>query len=948
MPKVYHRRDPDIPSDAVYVGRPSKWGNPYTHLSTKTLADRDVATRQEAVDAYRDYLVNERPDLMAALHELKGRDLVCWCAPQACHGDVLLELSNQIEQTPGTSPQAQASTEGPTPVTNETGTPHLPPLEWYDGEGTRASLTGSRLVIDGIPGFVQGNNRRRVTLGLSLPLRDPASRREWTDRTGTRAVLTEDGYLALIGAPHFYGEGDRVALTIDVPDELVAALAAAPENTFARAAPEPVTPTPEPTAPAPVIEPARQTTTLEQGGSMSERQATTGQLRLIRDLHVDRTLAGISAEEAAPILQRAGLVTPERLVAAGIADDKGQLFITRFSQRTNQEMTWHVRDGRRLALDVSKAANDQAVSRAAYARLADQLNVEFTPPTSYEAADRQITRLKSMLNEPGRVSGRDREALAEDVDLEQQLARSVERDGSYAPDTVENTPSTPESEQAGASASWGAGYQMSQQSGESRASVKQVQLLRSVAEMAGVEVTAAKTSRDVSRQIDGIVAAMTTRIHEIQSFLQIELTDTSEMKPWDLGRLLTDSKVAAMNELRTLEQMAGITQPTTPTSWAAARETIQELRDKSGIVFSLRADREQYMPFFGGHEPDAFYTDVPLPTGGYERVQVLGAVNHSFARTYAGIGSRRTPQPALTAMRATAENLSAKGYTMRSGHAPGADTAFEVASQNAEIYLPWSSFEKDRPVIGSYKQDQASDQAMQLASRIHPAWERLDRGPRALHARNMHQILGRDLQSPVDFVVCYTPDGSLTGHGPDTGGTATALRLAYRNNIPVLNIKRPEHAGELAAYLQDNVPERRLQHCRGWVEHHLPATDPQLAELLDLHVDEQLSRMLPSQALAAISKTPLREIADATAEFPFQYDERGHQIGTGLDLMHWYANQPGANVAHDTTYDQLADHWGINVSTPDTAELTRIKIAQMREKLWDLPSLASAVEAGID
>ncbi len=178
----------------------------------------------------------------------------------------------------------------------------------------------------------------------------------------------------------------------------------------------------------------------------------------------------------------------------------------------------------------------------------------------------------------------------------------------------------------------------------------------------------------------------------------------------------------------------------------------------------------------------------------------------------------------MNAMRATAERLSTLGYTMRSGHAPGADTAFEVASQQSEIYLPWQSFEQDRPVIGSYVQTQATEAAMQLASRIHPAWERLDRGPRALHARNMHQILGRDLQSPVDFVVCYTPDGSLTGYGTDTGGTATALRLAYRNNIPVINIKRPEHAAAVANYLQETVPERRLHHCRGWLEHHLPAT----------------------------------------------------------------------------------------------------------------------------
>lgn len=673
---------------------------------------------------------------------------------------------------------------------------------------------------------------------------------------------------------------------------------------------------------------------------MSERQATAGQLRLIRDLHVDRKLAAISAEDAVPLLERAGLLTPDRFAAAGIAaNDEGQLFITRFSQRSNRNLTWHVRDGRRLALDISKVVDDRAASLAAYARLADQLHVDFTPPASYEAASRQITRLKGILNETGQARSRDREPLADEIDLQQQLERSSERDGAYAPDTAENTPSSPDSEQPGAGASWGAGHPMAQQTAAARASSKQVELLHSIAGIAGVQATPAETSRDVSRQIDEIAASMTTQIHDIQSFLHAELTDTNGIKPWDLGRLLTDSKIAAMHELRTLEHMSGATEPANPTSWGEARKTIEQLRADNNIAFSLRKDRELSTPFQA-------VPATPTASGRGSEQGPAAVTRFEPRHTYAGIASRRTPGPALTAMRATAERLSTLGYTMRSGHAPGADSAFEVASQKSEIYLPWSSFESNRPIVGTYVQDQPTNAAMQLASRIHPAWDKLDRGPRALHARNMHQILGQDLQSPVDFVVCYTPDGSLTGHGPDTGGTATALRLAYRNNIPVINIKRPEHAAELAAYLQDNVPERRLQHCRDWIEHHLPPSQQQLAELFDLHVDERLSRLLPSQALAAITNTPLRNIANATTDFPFQYDEHGNQTGTGLDVMDWYAQQPGGDIARDAAYDQIADHWGITVSAPDTAELARMRIGQMRQKLWGVAAPANVLNVG--
>jgi Domain of unknown function (DUF4326) len=63
----------------------SKWANPF-----KIVRD---GTRDEVIEKYRDWLLGQ-PDLMAALPELRGKDLACWCAPKACHGDVLLRLAN--------------------------------------------------------------------------------------------------------------------------------------------------------------------------------------------------------------------------------------------------------------------------------------------------------------------------------------------------------------------------------------------------------------------------------------------------------------------------------------------------------------------------------------------------------------------------------------------------------------------------------------------------------------------------------------------------------------------------------------------------------------------------------------------------------------------------------------------------------------------------------------
>jgi uncharacterized protein DUF4326 len=74
----------------VMIDRSSDWGNPYSHLPN-TKAKWQVATREEAIEKYREY-VQTRPDLLARLHELKGKTLGCWCSPKSCHGDVLLEL----------------------------------------------------------------------------------------------------------------------------------------------------------------------------------------------------------------------------------------------------------------------------------------------------------------------------------------------------------------------------------------------------------------------------------------------------------------------------------------------------------------------------------------------------------------------------------------------------------------------------------------------------------------------------------------------------------------------------------------------------------------------------------------------------------------------------------------------------------------------------------------
>lgn len=88
LPIVVNRR---VAQYDVYIGRGSKWGNPFTHMSGPTKAQFHVASRTEALSQYRTYILGQ-PHLLAALPELAGCRLGCYCKPLACHGDVLVEL----------------------------------------------------------------------------------------------------------------------------------------------------------------------------------------------------------------------------------------------------------------------------------------------------------------------------------------------------------------------------------------------------------------------------------------------------------------------------------------------------------------------------------------------------------------------------------------------------------------------------------------------------------------------------------------------------------------------------------------------------------------------------------------------------------------------------------------------------------------------------------------
>lgn len=160
---------------------------------------------------------------------------------------------------------------------------------------------------------------------------------------------------------------------------------------------------------------------------------------------------------------------------------------------------------------------------------------------------------------------------------------------------------------------------------------------------------------------------------------------------------------------------------------------------------------------------------------------------------YTGIGARKTPGDILHAMVQVGEFMYNAGHTLRSGGAQGADRAFEIGADRSfglkrnaqerdpltlkEIYLPAPGWNGNDSPLYNVGQD-----AERVASLFHPAWDRLSPFVRKLMGRNAYQMLGLDLDTPTNFVICWTLNGAVIG------GTGLALRMATYYGIPVVNM----------------------------------------------------------------------------------------------------------------------------------------------------------------
>jgi hypothetical protein len=137
-----------------------------------------------------------------------------------------------------------------------------------------------------------------------------------------------------------------------------------------------------------------------------------------------------------------------------------------------------------------------------------------------------------------------------------------------------------------------------------------------------------------------------------------------------------------------------------------------------------------------------------------------------------------------------AKELESRGYTLRSGGAQGADTAFEKGVSNKKEIFP-----------GGQK---AGERELKIAREIHPNPQALDNSKNPafvwnLMARNTNQVFGKNLDVPVDFVIAWTQDAltDYTKRSIKSGGTGQAIDMASRKGIPVINLANPNWRQEL-------------------------------------------------------------------------------------------------------------------------------------------------------
>lgn len=191
---------------------------------------------------------------------------------------------------------------------------------------------------------------------------------------------------------------------------------------------------------------------------------------------------------------------------------------------------------------------------------------------------------------------------------------------------------------------------------------------------------------------------------------------------------------------------------------------------------------------------------------------------------YTGIGSRETPIDIQQLMTEIAMYLRAEGWTLRTGSGSRADKSYQIAAgENKEVYVPWDNFYPGQVGITSLTEESSrmahdiwkfreQKGLVPTDGSISGKWEDLHPGTKAMLAKAMCMLLGKNLNTPSDMVICWTPGAKIVGI------SSHVICLAVFKHIPVFNLAEYETEVIVREMLRRNtspseVIENRRQRC---------------------------------------------------------------------------------------------------------------------------------------
>lgn len=156
-------------------------------------------------------------------------------------------------------------------------------------------------------------------------------------------------------------------------------------------------------------------------------------------------------------------------------------------------------------------------------------------------------------------------------------------------------------------------------------------------------------------------------------------------------------------------------------------------------------------------------------------------------RPYTVILDKAVPENILAKVEEIVKVLSGHGFTLRYGGTEEFESRFEKVAERKELILPWRDFNEKQS-----KFTFNNDRSLAVAKMFHPTFDTMKKGVQAFLARNARLILGHEMKSPTNFLICWTDDGceSLREKTSATGFVGHPIAIASAAHVPIYNLNR--------------------------------------------------------------------------------------------------------------------------------------------------------------